>query len=83
LKRCFESTVLEIIFNFLIFIYIPFEEDSARDRFARMKAISEDGSLRKKAFNFALELYRNGVIPKICVRTFARRYFRKRIEGGF
>jgi glutamate dehydrogenase (NAD(P)+) len=55
-------------------------ENIAQDRFARVKAVSEDRSLRNKAFDFALDLYRNGVIPKIFVGALARRYFCNRIE---
>lgn len=56
-------------------------EDIARDRFARIKAVSESHSLHNKAFNLTLDLYRNGIIPRICVGGLAQRYFRKRIEG--
>lgn len=56
-------------------------KDIAMDRFARTKAISESRSLRNKTFYLALELYRNGMIPRICVGALAPRYFCKRIEG--
>lgn len=56
-------------------------EKIALDRFARVKAASEDRSLKNKAFGFALGLYRNGMIPELFVGALAERYFRERIEG--
>ncbi len=56
-------------------------EDIARNRFARMKIVFESRSVRNKAFRLALELYRNGIIPRMCVAALAQRYFRRRIEG--
>ncbi len=56
-------------------------EAAARNRFARMKAVSESRTLRNKTFSLALGIYRKGLLPSVCVGTSAQRYFRKRIEG--
>lgn len=56
-------------------------EAIARGRFARIKAVSESRTLRNKAFSLALEIFRKGLIPSVCVGVLAQRYFRKRIEG--
>ena len=56
-------------------------EAIARDRFARIKAVSESRTLRNKAFSLALGIYRKGFLPSVYVSTLAQKYFRKRIEG--
>lgn len=56
-------------------------EAIARNRFARIKEVAESRTLRNKAFSFALEFYRKGMLPSVCVGSLAQRYFRKRIEG--
>lgn len=56
-------------------------ERIAMERFTRMRNASGNRSLRKKVFSFAMELYRNGLIPSLCVSTLARPYFRRRIDG--
>ncbi len=56
-------------------------EAAARNRFAHIKAVSESRSLRNKTFSLALEIYRKGLLPSVCVGALAQRYFRKRIEG--
>jgi len=58
-------------------------ERIATERFTRMREASGNRSLRKKVFSFAMELYRNGLIPSFCVGALARPYFRRRIEGVF
>jgi len=58
-------------------------ERIAMERFTRMRDASGNRSLRKKAFSFAMELYRNGLIPSLGVGALARPYFRRRIEGVF
>ena len=58
-------------------------ERIATERFTRMREASGNRSLRKKVFSFAMELYRNGLIPSLCVGALARPYFRRRIEGVF
>ena len=56
-------------------------EAIARDRFARIKAVSESRTLRNKTFSLALEIFRKGFLPSVCVSALAQKYFRKRIEG--
>jgi glutamate dehydrogenase/leucine dehydrogenase len=56
-------------------------EETARARFTLTKESAESQSVRNKTFQFGLELYRNGVIPKICVKVLAKRYFSRRIAG--
>jgi glutamate dehydrogenase (NAD(P)+) len=58
-------------------------EGIAMERFTRMRDASGNRSLRKRAFSFAMELYRNGMIPSLCVGAMARPYFQRRIEGVF
>jgi len=58
-------------------------ERIATERFTRMREASGNRSLLKKVFSFAMELYRNGLIPSFCVGALARPYFRRRIEGVF
>ena len=56
-------------------------ERIAMERFTRMRDASGNRSLRKKVFSFAMELYRNGLIPSLFVGALARPYFRRRIDG--
>ena len=56
-------------------------EAVAMDRFTRIKRASENRSVGKRAFSFALRLYRNGAIPKALVGALARKYFQQRING--
>jgi glutamate dehydrogenase (NAD(P)+) len=58
-------------------------ERIAMERFTRMRNASGNRSLRKKVFSFSLELYRDGLIPSLCVGSLARPYFQRRIEGDF
>jgi len=58
-------------------------ERIAMERFARMRGASGNHSPRKRVFSFAMELYRNGLIPSLCVGALARPYFQRRIEGIF
>ena len=56
-------------------------EEIAMNRFARLKAQSESGSLSNKFFCCALGLYRNGLVPKIFSRLLSQKYFERMIEG--
>jgi len=56
-------------------------ESIATERFTRMREASGNRSLRKKVFSFAMDLYRNGLIPSLCVGALARPYFRRRMDG--
>jgi glutamate dehydrogenase (NAD(P)+) len=56
-------------------------EAVAGERFMRMKRASENRSVGKRAFSFALRLYRNGAIPQALVGALARKYFQERIDG--
>jgi len=56
-----------------------YAERIAEERFLRIKAAAEKRSIAARAFNFALELYRRGVIPYQVVTPFASRYFEKRL----
>lgn len=58
-------------------------ERIAGERFARMQSASGRRSLGKRAFSFALDLYRNGWIPEALVRVPAGTYFQHRLEGRF
>jgi glutamate dehydrogenase (NAD(P)+) len=58
-------------------------EQLALERFARMKDASQDRSARSRAFSFALDMYRAGMIPSFLVGALAQQYFRRRIEGKF
>jgi len=58
-------------------------EQIALERFARMKGASQNRSARHRAFSFALDMYRAGMIPSFLVRALSQRYFRRRIEGKF
>ena len=50
----------------------------AEERFLRVKASAEGRNIAAKAFTFALELYRRGVIPYQVVTPVASRYFDRR-----
>ena len=50
----------------------------AEERFLRVRAAAEKKSIAAKTFNFALELYRRGVIPCQVVTPVASRYFDRR-----
>ena len=58
-------------------------EQVALERFARMKDASRNHSARHRAFAFALEMYRDGMLPGILVGALSQEYFRTRIEGKF
>ncbi|MFC2061711.1 Glu/Leu/Phe/Val dehydrogenase dimerization domain-containing protein [Elusimicrobiota bacterium] len=57
-------------------------EEIAMMRFNRIKAIAEKKSAVNKALELALELFRNGLIPRALVRPLAYRYFCSRIQGA-
>ena len=52
----------------------------SQERFLRVKGEAEKKNLASRAFNFALELYRNGIIPYYFVTPIAPRYFERRLE---
>ena len=52
----------------------------AEDRFLRAKAAAEKRNIAGRAFNFALGLYRRGIIPHQLVTPLAPRYFKKRFR---
>ncbi len=56
-----------------------YAERIAEERFLRAKAAAERSNITSRAFNFALELYRKGVIPYYFATPLASRYF----EGKF
>jgi glutamate dehydrogenase (NAD(P)+) len=56
-------------------------EQIALERFARMKDASQNRSSRNRAFSFALDMYRAGMIPSILVGALSQKYFQRRIEG--
>ncbi len=58
-------------------------EKAAMERFVLMQDASDRRSAGKGAFSFALQLYRDGLIPRPLVGTLARSYFRRRLEGRF
>jgi len=57
-------------------------EQISLERFARMKGASQNRSARSRAFSFALDMYRAGMIPSTFVGALAQQYFRRRIEGN-
>ena len=56
-------------------------EQISLERFARMKGASQNRSASSRAFSFALDMYRAGMIPSTFVGALAQQYFRRRIEG--
>ena len=52
----------------------------AEERFIRARASAERKTMRGKAFNFALEMYRKGIIPYQLVTPVAPRYFARRLS---
>ena len=56
-----------------------YAEKVAEERFVRAKEEAEKRSITGKVFNFAVELYRNGVIPYQLVTPVAPRYFKSRL----
>jgi len=54
-------------------------ERIAKERFLRAKAAAEKRNIVGRAFNFALELYRRGIIPYQLVTPIAAPYFRKKL----
>jgi glutamate dehydrogenase (NAD(P)+) len=50
----------------------------AEERFLKAKASTEGRNIAAKAFSFALELYRKGIIPYQVVTPVASRYFERR-----
>jgi glutamate dehydrogenase/leucine dehydrogenase len=61
----------------------PIATEIAMRRFARVKSIVEKTNLAGKAFQLAIEQFRNGLIPESLVAVLAQRYFLKRIQGQF
>ena len=62
---------------------IPFgqyAEKVADERFLMVKEGAEKRNITSKVFNFALELYRNGVIPYQLVTPIASRYFETKFK---
>lgn len=57
-----------------------YAERIADAKFLRLKEAAEKKSLRSKAFNFALELYRSGIIPYQLVTPIASKYFKAKLE---
>ena len=58
-----------------------FAEQVALERFTRMKCASQNRSALNRAFSFALDMYRAGMIPSFLVGALSQKYFRRRIEG--
>jgi glutamate dehydrogenase (NAD(P)+) len=52
----------------------------AEERFIRARASAESKTIRGRAFKFALEMYRKGIIPYQLVTPAAPRYFDKRFR---
>lgn len=52
----------------------------AEERFLRAKAAAEKRNITGRAFNFALEQYRRGIIPYQLVTPLAPRYFEKKFR---
>ena len=57
-----------------------YAERIAEERFLRTKALAEKRSITARAFNFALELYRKGIIPYQVVTPIASGYFEKKFR---
>jgi glutamate dehydrogenase (NAD(P)+) len=57
-------------------------EQTAAERWARVKRSYEKPSLRNSIFSAGLHLYRHGWIPTVVAARPAARYFRRRLEGG-
>jgi len=57
-----------------------YAEKITEDKFLRLKEAAEKKSISSKAFNFALELYRNGIIPYQLLTPIAPRYFEERFK---
>ncbi len=55
-----------------------YAERIAEERFMRAKASVEGRNFRARAFDFALELYRKGVIPYQVITPVASRYFERK-----
>jgi len=56
-------------------------EAAAYGRFLRLKTACEKRSISNRIFSWALEFYRNGIMPKSAVSLLSKRYFRRRIQG--
>jgi glutamate dehydrogenase (NAD(P)+) len=56
-------------------------EQIALERFARMADASRVRSVRSRAFSFALDMYRAGMIPTFLAGLLSQPYFRRRIKG--
>ena len=54
-----------------------YAETVTQDRFLRLKEAAEKKSIGNKVFNFALELYRSGIIPYQLVTPMAPKYFER------
>lgn len=57
-----------------------YAERIAEERFLRVKEAAEKRNITSKAFNFALKLYRKGIIPYQLVTPFAPWYFNKKFS---
>ncbi|UCH51622.1 MAG: Glu/Leu/Phe/Val dehydrogenase [Chloroflexota bacterium] len=57
-----------------------YAEKITEEKFHRLKKAAEKKSISSKIFNFALDLYRNGIIPYQLVTPIAPRYFEERFK---
>ena len=57
-----------------------YAEKITEDKFLRLKEAAEKKSISSKAFNFALEMYRNGIIPYQLLTPIAPRYFEEKFK---
>lgn len=57
-----------------------YAERIAEERFLRAKAVAEKRNIPSRAFNFALELYRKGILPYWLVTPIASGYFERRFR---
>ncbi|MFC1992493.1 Glu/Leu/Phe/Val dehydrogenase dimerization domain-containing protein [Chloroflexota bacterium] len=57
-----------------------YAEAIAMESFHRVQEAAEKKSIANRAFNLALELYRDGIVPYQMVTPFARRYFERRFR---
>jgi glutamate dehydrogenase (NAD(P)+) len=59
-----------------------YAERIAEERFLRVKAAAEEKKTSARTFNFALGLYRRGIIPSRFVTPIASRYFERRFRSA-
>lgn len=57
-----------------------FARKVAMERFRVVKAAAERRDITTRVFNYALEIYRSGIIPPLLTAPFARWYFNKRLK---